>query len=188
MNILVLLGVAVGLAMDTFAVAIGLSCSTRGLDRGRGFRIAFHFGLFQALMPIVGWAAGEVSLKRIQAYDHWFAAGLLVLVGGKMLVEFIRGGGESERKDVDVSRGAALIVLSLATSMDALAVGLSFGALDTPILVPAAVIGLVTFAITMAGTRLGPVLGRWAGRWAELAGSLVLLAIAAKILVDHGAI
>jgi manganese efflux pump family protein len=185
MSFLVLLGVAVGMAMDTFAVAVGLGCSERGLDRGQGFRIAFHFGLFQMLMPIAGWAAGEVALKRIQAYDHWIAAGLLVFVGGKMVLEFIRGRGQSERRAGDVTRGASLIVLSLATSMDALAVGLSFGALDMPILFPSAVIGLVTFVITLAGAKLGPVLGRRAGRWADLAGGLVLWGIAAKILVDH---
>lgn len=185
MNFLVVLGIAVGMAMDTFAVAIGLSVSKRGLDRRQSFRIAFHFGLFQFLMPIIGWAAGEVALKRIQAYDHWIASGLLVLVGGKMLVEFIKGGQESGRKEGDVTRGVSLMVLSLATSMDALAVGLSFGALRTPILYPAAVIGLVTFAITMLATKIGPALGKWAGRWAELAGSLVLLAIALKILIEH---
>ena len=185
MSLLVLLGVAVALAMDTFAVAVGLSCSARGLDRRRSVRLAFHFGLFQFLMPLAGWAAGEVSLRRIQAYDHWIAAGLLVFVGGKMFVEFIRGGEESERSTVDATRGGQLLLLSLATSMDALAVGLSFGALGAPILFPAAVIGLVTFAITLAGTKIGPVLGRWAGRWAELAGSLVLLGIAAKIFVDR---
>ena len=185
MSLLVLLGVAVALAMDTFAVAVGLSCSARGLDRRRSVRLAFHFGLFQFLMPLAGWAAGEVSLRRIQAYDHWIAAGLLVFVGGKMFVEFIRGGEESERRTVDATRGGQLLLLSLATSMDALAVGLSFGALGAPILFPAAVIGLVTFAITLAGTKIGPVLGRWAGRWAELAGSLVLLGIAAKIFVDR---
>lgn len=185
MNFFIVLGIAVGMAMDTFAVALGLSCSTRGLDGRQGFRVAFHFGLFQFLMPIAGWAAGEVALKHIQAYDHWIAAGLLVLVGGKMLVEFIKGGEKSGRKERDLTRGISIVILSLATSMDALAVGLSFGALRTPILYPAAVIGLVTFVITMFGTKLGPALGKWAGRWAELAGGLVLLAIAAKILIEH---
>jgi putative Mn2+ efflux pump MntP len=184
-SLLVLLGVAVGMAMDTFAVAVGLSCSSRGLDRRQGLRVALSFSLFQILMPFLGWAAGEIALKRIQAYDHWIAAGLLVFVGGKMLVEFIRGEDESGDRDGDPTRGASLLLLSLATSMDALAVGLSFGALRTPILVPALVIGLVTFVITFAGTKIGPAIGRVAGRWADLAGSLVLLGIAAKILIDH---
>ncbi len=185
MNFFVILGVAVGMAMDTFAVALGLSVSKQGLDGRQGFRVAFHFGLFQLLMPIAGWAAGEVALKHIQAYDHWIAAGLLVLVGGKMLVGFFKSGKKHVRKGADATRGISLIVLSLATSMDALAVGLSFGALRVPILYPAAVIGLVTFAITMFATKLGPALGKWAGRWAELAGGLVLLAIAVKILIEH---
>jgi putative Mn2+ efflux pump MntP len=185
MSVLVLLGIAVGMAMDTFAVALGLSCSKSGLDRGQGFRIAFHFGLFQFLMPVAGWATGELALKRIQTYDHWIASGLLVLVGGKMIVEFVKGGEKSGRKERDATRGASLIVLSLATSMDALAVGFGFGALRVPILYPASIIGLVTFVITMVGTKLGPALGKWAGRWAELAGGLILLAIAAKILIEH---
>jgi manganese efflux pump family protein len=184
-SLIVLFGVAIGMAMDTFAVAVGLSCSERGLDRRQGLRIALSFSLFQVLMPLIGWAAGEVSLKRIQAYDHWIAAGLLVFVGGKMIVESVRGEEACERREGDPTRGLSLLVLSLATSMDALAVGLSFGTLDMPILFPAAVIGAVTFVITFAGTKIGPALGRLAGRWADLAGGLVLWGIAAKILVDH---
>jgi len=184
-SLLLLLGVAVGMAMDTFAVAVGLSCSDRGLGRRQGIRISAAFSLFQILMPLLGWAAGEVSLRHIQAFDHWIAAGLLVVVGGKMIVEGIRGRTGGEPRASDPTRGLTLLVLSLATSMDALAVGLSLGTLGLPILVPAAVIGAVTFVITFAGTKIGPALGRLAGRWAELAGGLVLLAIAAKILVDH---
>jgi putative Mn2+ efflux pump MntP len=185
MSFFVILTIAIAMAMDTFAVAIGLSLSRQGLDGRQRFRLAFHFGLFQFLMPVLGWIAGRTLLSAIESFDHWIAAGLLVFVGGKMIVEFIRQDDKDEAKNGDVTRGGSLVVLSLATSMDALAVGLSFGALGVPVVYPAVIIGVVTFIITMIGTLIGPVLGKLVGRWAELGGGLVLLAIAVKILVEH---
>ena len=185
MNVLFILGVALALAMDAFAVAVGLSLAGGGLHGARSFRLAFHFGLFQFVMPIAGWAAGQSVIKLIADYDHWVAAGLLVFVGGKMIVESFHKAEEIERKGADATRGFSLILLSLATSLDALAVGLSFGALRVPILIPAAVIGIVCFAVTLAGAKIGPWLGKLAGKWAEIAGGVVLLLIAAKILVEH---
>ncbi|MCX6564631.1 MAG: manganese efflux pump MntP family protein [Candidatus Aminicenantes bacterium] len=185
MNVLFVLGVALALAMDAFAVAVGLSLAGDGLRGAQSLRLAFHFGLFQFMMPIAGWAAGQTVIKLIAAYDHWIAAGLLVFVGGKMIVESFHKEERIERKPPDVTRGFSLILLSVATSLDALAVGLSFGALRVPILLPAAVIGVVCFTVTLAGTKIGPLLGKLAGKWAEIAGGIVLLLIAVKILVDH---
>jgi putative Mn2+ efflux pump MntP len=185
MNVLFVLGVALALAMDAFAVAVGLSLAGDGLRGAQSLRLAFHFGLFQFVMPIAGWAAGQTVIKLIATYDHWIAAGLLVFVGGKMIVESFHKEERIERKAADATRGFALILLSVATSLDALAVGLSFGALRVPILLPAAVIGLVCFSVTMAGTKIGPWLGKLAGKWAEIAGGVVLLLIAVKILVEH---
>jgi len=182
----VLLAIALALAMDTLAVAIGVSLSLKGCTRSQTLRLAGSFALFQFLMPVAGWAAGRTVVSLINSFDHWIAAGLLVFVGGRMIVEAF---GRKEPGEAaacpDKTRGGHLLLLSLATSIDALAVGLSFGALRTPILYPAAVIGAVTFAVSAAGTKIGPLLGRWVGKWAELAGGLVLLAIAAKILVEH---
>ena len=185
MNVLFVLGVALALAMDAFAVAVGLSLARDGLRGAQSLRLAFHFGLFQFVMPIAGWAASQTVIKLIATYDHWIAAGLLVFVGGKMIVESFHKEERIERKAADATRGFALILLSVATSLDALAVGLSFGALRVPILLPAAVIGLVCFSVTMAGTKIGPWLGKLAGKWAEIAGGVVLLLIAVKILVEH---
>jgi putative Mn2+ efflux pump MntP len=182
----VLLAIALAMAMDTFAVAIGVSLSMRGCSPRQTLRLAGSFGLFQFVMPIVGWAAGRTVAGLIQSFDHWIAAGLLVFVGGKMIYEaFERKDEKAAAVCPDKTRGGHLLLLSLATSIDALAVGLSFAALNVPVVYPAAVIGVVTFLVSVVGTKIGPVLGRWVGKWAEMAGGLVLLAIAAKILVEH---
>jgi putative Mn2+ efflux pump MntP len=182
----ILLAVALAMAMDTFAVAIGVSLTQRGCSPVQTLRLAGSFALFQFFMPIIGWAAGRTIVDLISDFDHWIAAGLLVFVGGKMMIEaFERKEKAADAVCLDKTRGGRLFLLSLATSIDALAVGLSFGALNVPILFPAAVIGVVTFLVSAAGTKIGPVLGRWMGRGAELAGGLVLFGIAAKILVEH---
>ena len=147
--------------------------------------MASLFGLFQFMMPIAGWAAGQSVVNLIAAYDHWIAAGLLVFVGGRMIFESFHKEEEMERKAADVTKGFALILLSVATSLDAFAIGLSLGALRVPIILPAAVIGVVCFSVSMAGSKIGPWLGKLAGQWAEIAGGVVLLLIAAKILAEH---
>jgi len=185
MSFLFILGVALALAMDAFAVSIGTSLAQGGLSRGQAFRLAFHFGLFQFMMPVIGWTAGRSIVRLIESYDHWLAAGLLVLVGGKMMIESFHKEERLERKKRDVTRGFSLVLLSLATSLDALAVGLSLAALHVPIIYPAAIVGLVCFTITTIGTKIGPALGKVAGKWAELAGGAVLILIAVKILADH---
>jgi putative Mn2+ efflux pump MntP len=185
MSIFYVLGVALALSMDAFAISVGLSLSRDGLRGARSLRLASLFGLFQFMMPIAGWTAGQTVIRLIAAYDHWIAAGLLVFVGGKMVLESFHKEERIERKAADVTRGFSLILLSVATSLDALAVGLSFGALRVPILLPAAVIGVVCFTVTLAGTKIGPLLGKLAGKWAEIAGGVVLLLIAVKILAEH---
>ncbi|MHB8053714.1 MAG: manganese efflux pump MntP [Candidatus Aminicenantales bacterium] len=182
----ILLAIALAMAMDTFAVTIGVSLTMRGCSPRQTLRMAGSFGLFQFIMPIIGWAAGRTVVGLIQSFDHWIAAGLLVFVGGKMIYEaFERKKENASASCPDKTRGGHLLLLSLATSIDALAVGLSLAALNVPIVYPAAVIGVVTFLVSVVGTKIGPVLGRWMGKGAELAGGLVLLAIAAKILVEH---
>lgn len=185
MSVFYIFGVALALSMDAFAVSIGLSLSKDGLRGARAVRLASFFGLFQFMMPIAGWAAGRSVVALIAAYDHWIATGLLVFVGGRMIFESFHKEDEMERKTADVTKGFALLLLSVATSLDALAVGLSLGALRVPIIFPAAVIGVVCFSVTMAGSKIGPWLGKLAGKWAEIGGGVVLLAIAAKILIEH---
>jgi len=183
----VLLAIALAMAMDTFAVTIGVSLAMKGCSPSQTLRLAGSFGLFQFFMPIVGWAAGRTVVDLIRNFDHWIAAGLLVFVAGKMIFEALekRKSEETAASCPDKTRGGRLLLLSLATSIDALAVGLSLAALNVPVVYPAVVIGVVTFFVSALGTKIGPVLGRWVGKGAEIAGGLVLLAIAAKILIEH---
>jgi putative Mn2+ efflux pump MntP len=178
-----ILGLAVGLAMDALAVAVATGLLLRRPNQGHVLRLAFHFGLFQFLMPVVGWLAGRTVEAYIRDVDHWVAFALLSFVGGKMLLEARRG--KEEAPSGDPTRGLMLLVLSIATSIDALAVGLSMAFLHVSIWLPSVVIGLVAFAFTAAGVVLGARVGRTLGRWPEVVGGVVLLAIGAKILAEH---
>jgi putative Mn2+ efflux pump MntP len=184
-NVLLILGLALALAMDVFAVSLGLGLSLKPATRRQTFRLAFHFGLFQFLMPVLGWAAGERLIRYIEKYDHWVAFALLFAVGGRMMFESFRPEKGSPQDRPDPTQGASLVVLSLATSIDALAVGLSLAALRVPIIFPAVVIGIVASAVTVMGMKLGPVLGKVIGRRAELLGGAILILIGVKILADH---
>ena len=185
MNVLLILGIALALAMDAFAVSLGLGLSLKPATGGQTFRLAFHFGLFQFLMPVLGWAAGETLIRHIEKYDHWVAFALLLGVGGKMIFESLRPEKDAAAKRADPTRGISLLVLSVATSLDALAVGLSLAALHVAIVFPAVVIGIVAFAMTVTGMKIGPALGNVIGRRAELLGGTVLLLIGIKVLIDH---
>ncbi len=185
MPFVLVLGLAVALAMDCFAVSMGMACREQGLPMRQAVRMAFFFGGFQFGMPVLGWFAGENVVRLMKDYDHWIAFGLLAVIGGKMIFEFFAMSEEEKAGRPDQTRGARLLVLSLATSIDALAVGLSLGVIKTGILYPAAVIGIVSFAMTIVGVKLGPVMGRLVGRWAELVGGLILLGIGVRILVEH---
>ncbi len=185
MNLLVVLGMAVALAMDCFAVAMGLSCGATRLTGRQTLRVALFFGLFQFAMPVLGWLAGENVLRYIERLDHWVALALLSFVGLKMIRESFASSHDRDTGPVDRTTGAPLLVLSVATSIDALAVGLSLAVLRTSILLPAALIGVVCFALTVVGAKLGPLVGRAVGRRAELLGGLILIGIGIKILAGH---
>lgn len=184
MELVILLGIALGLAMDAFAVAIGVSVSLGGTSRRQTFRLAWHFGLFQALMPIIGWAAGSSIRPRIESWDHWLAFGLLGVVGGRMILEGLREPDGSGTR-TDPTRGWSLIVLSIATSIDALAIGLSFAALGIRVWVPAAVIGLTAGLMTLIGTLGGRALGNRFGSRMAIAGGVVLISIGCWIVYRH---
>ncbi|MDT8421609.1 MAG: manganese efflux pump MntP family protein [Desulfuromonadales bacterium] len=184
MDFLTLFGIAVALAMDAFAVALGTSVSLPRLTGRHLFRFGFHFGLFQALMPIIGWLAGLKIRHHIEAFDHWLAFLLLALVGGKMLWEAFHPDCE-DHSTSDPTRGWSLISLSIATSIDALAVGLTLSMLGVSIWTPALVIGLTAGILTLAGMFLGRKLGQtWGGR-VEILGGLILIGIGLKILLEH---
>lgn len=183
MSFIYVLGMAIALAMDCFAVSMGMSCGEKALTARQTLRVAAAFGLFQFAMPVLGWLAGEGLLRYIERFDHWVALGLLAFVGLKM----VRESFERDRaaNGSDRTRGARLLVLAIATSIDALAVGLSLSVLRTSIVLPAALIGLVSFSLSVAGAKLGPVLGKAFGKRAELAGGLILIAIGVKIVAEH---
>lgn len=185
MSFIFIFGIAAALAMDCFAVALGSAAGAKGLTMRQAVRMAGFFGGFQFFMPVVGWLAGARLLGLIGDFDHWVAFGLLAAVGGHMIYESFELSEEEKEARPDRTRGKRLLVLSVATSIDSLAVGLSLGVMGASILYPAAVIGLTSFVMTVVGARLGPVVGRLAGRRAELVGGLVLIGIGVKILVEH---
>jgi putative Mn2+ efflux pump MntP len=185
MSLLLVLPIALGLAMDAFAVSVGVSVGRGGLSGLQAFRLAASFGIFQFIMPILGWLTGQTVLDIIKSVDHWVAFGLLLLIGAKMIYESFKGKEESTKSDGDPTKGIILVVLSVATSIDALAVGLSFAALEQSILLPSILIGVVAFLMTVAGTKIGPVIGGRMGKRAELIGGIILILIGVKILADH---
>lgn len=187
MGILPLIVIAVGLAMDATAVSLGAGAGGRAAGWRAAFRLAFHFGLFQALMPLLGWLAGRGLAGLLQAVDHWIAFGLLLVVGGRM----VWGGlhpepaAAAEARRRDPSRGWSLVALSVATSIDAFAVGLGLAMLDVAIWVPVALIGVITAAMSLSGLLLGRVLSAAWGPRAEVLGGVLLLGIGLQILVSH---
>ena len=176
---------ASALAMDAFAVAIASGMAMATVGARQTFRMAWHFGLFQALMPVIGWFLGQSVRAYIENYDHWIAFVLLTYMGVKMIREAFAE--EEVRQRVDPTRGWTLMVLSVATSIDALAVGLSLSMLRLSIWLPALVIGLVALVFTGVGLHLGRTASRARrlGRVAEWGGGAVLIAIGGRILWTH---
>ena len=185
MNFFLVLPVAFALAMDAFAVSVGISVTQKGQRWDQRFRLALSFGFFQFMMPIIGWFAGQSFLDYIRDVDHWVAFSLLFLIGGKMVIDSFRDQRKMGKVPNDPSRGFRLIMLSVATSIDAFAVGLSFAALQVAILSPSVIIGVVAFLMTLLGTGIGPVIGQIAGKRAEFFGGLILIFIGVRILVQH---
>ena len=172
--------------MDAFAVAIATGIVLGTVSGRQTFRLAFHFGLFQFLMPVVGYLAGMTVERYITGYDHWLAFALLGYIGGKMVHEGIRREEEEGNGGKDPTRGMSLVVLSVATSIDALAVGISLGVLHNEgIVYPGVVIGIVACTFTAVGLHLGKRLGAVFGKRMEVVGGLVLVAIGVRILFDH---
>jgi len=162
MNLITIILLAVGLGVDAFSVAIGIGSANDRKSWAPVLRLAAAFGLFQFMMPVIGWLAGKTVVDMIAGYDHWVAFSLLALVGGKMIWE----GFEKERSEekADQTRGWPLLMLSVATSIDALAVGFGFSVLKTTILFPAAIIGIVCFMMTVTGMIFGNILAKIFGK------------------------
>lgn len=183
MSFIEILLIAVGLAMDAFAVSLGIG--TTGLAKGRRpvFRLSFHFGLFQFLMPILGWLVGSRIEVFVAQVDHWIAFGLLAFVGSRMIRSGLDADGHSY--DRDPSRGRTLVMLAIATSIDAMAVGLSLAMVGVEIVSPSIVIGIVTGSLSLAGLGIGSKLGEAFGKRMETIGGLVLIGIGLRILISH---
>jgi len=182
--------VALALSLDAFAVSIASGVCVSALSFKHALRASLSFGLFQFAMPIVGWLLGGTFRAYIQGFDHWIAFGLLALVGGRMVVESFERKNpaactDAEKAKADIRNPKTLLILSVATSVDALAVGLSYSVVGSPILGPAALIGIVTFALSFAGTEFGKRIGDRFERWASLAGGLVLIGIGVETVVEH---
>ena len=183
MSLVSIIFISIGLAMDAFAVSIASGFTIHRLRVGHAFRIAFFFGAFQAIMPVIGWLAGLSVQEYIAAIDHWIAFILLSFVGGRMIYEATVLGEERDEKDpLNIY---VLLMLSVATSIDALAVGLSLSFLNVAIALPAIVIGCVTFALSFAGVYIGDRFGHFFESKIEIAGGIILIGIGIKILIEH---
>jgi putative Mn2+ efflux pump MntP len=183
LDILSILLIALALSADCFAVALSGSIYIKTFSFAPILRTAVTFGAFQAVMPALGWLAGRTVVNFISGYDHWVAFILLALVGGRMIWESFRH--EGSKKQIDISKGILLVTLAVATSIDALAVGLTFAFLGVNIAIACSIIGVVAFGVTVAGFTLGRKVSTWLGKYAEAIGGVILIAIGLRVLLTH---
>ncbi|MCX6113539.1 MAG: manganese efflux pump MntP family protein [Proteobacteria bacterium] len=176
--------ISIGLAMDAFAVSIGLGIKAKENKLRIALKTAFMFGVFQSLMPVIGWLLGNQFKDIIVSYDHWVAFFILVLIGAKMIYESTKIDKKCPATD-NADRFITLFMLAIATSIDALAVGISFSFLDILITIPVIVIGCVTFIFSFIGVEIGNRLGCHAKSKAEVLGGLILIILGIKILLEH---
>lgn len=184
MSLLTLFLVSLGVSADAFAVALGKGLQMRRLRVGDALLIAATFGAFQALMPLIGWLLGTGLSDYITGIDHWVAFGLLAAIGGKMLWEAFQIEDDEPTTDVGLPV-SELLLLGVATSIDALAVGISLAVLEVSILGAVVAIGVITFVVSFAGVVIGHRAGVRFRKPAEIAGGLILIAIGLRILLDH---
>jgi len=176
--------IGIGLSMDAFAVAMVKGMCAKDSRIGTAIKISLYFGVFQAGMVLIGYLLGITFSSIISSFDHWIAFFLLLFIGGKMIYEGLTPKDLS--CDVDPKTDfISMITVSIATSIDALAVGVSFAFLNEPIVSTALLIGCITFTISLIGVQLGKRGASWLGDKAELLGGLVLILIGVKILIEH---
>ncbi|MDR0316184.1 MAG: manganese efflux pump MntP family protein [Treponema sp.] len=184
--------IAVSLSLDAFAVSVSASVSIRDLRRFHAIRASFSFGFFQFFMPLVGWYLGSAFTSYIETFTHWIAFIILGFIGGKMIVESLRGkkapdanaSGSEAKSGGDIRGIGTLLILSVATSIDALAVGISLNIMGLGIWTSAVIIGGITFLICLCGFAFGRFIGSALGKWAALSGGVVLVGIGLKILIQ----
>lgn len=175
--------IAIGLSMDALAVSITSGITINCLRVKHAFKIAFFFGAFQAIMPLLGWLAGIGLKSYVETIDHWIAFGLLTFIGMKMIYEAVWI-NELEKK-CDPLNLIVLLGLAIATSIDALAVGITFAFIKVPIITPALIIGVITFTLSLSGVYIGNKIGDKLGSKMEVLGGLILIGIGIKILFEH---
>jgi len=189
MHIATITFISFGLAMDAFAASITRGIIASKVNWRNTLVTALLFGSFQGFMPLVGWYAGSLAENLIVKVDHWVAFGLLGFIGTQMIYEGFSDDGrqecESERRDLEVFSLSTLLVLAVATSIDALATGISFSCLKVEILFPVFLIGIITFTLSFVGVRMGRRCEGWIGQRARILGGLILIGIGTKILLTH---
>lgn len=183
MSILEIILIAVGLSMDAFAVSIAGGARIGGRKLPTALKMGLFFGGFQMIMPLAGWSIGMKLKQMITQYDHWVAFVILAFIGGKMIFEALRP--ERRERELKSIGFAVLFFLAIATSIDALAVGLSFAFLKIFIAKPVLIIGAVTFSFSFAGVFIGSKIGAFLKSKTEIAGGVILIGIGAKILIEH---
>jgi len=175
--------IAVALAMDAFSVSVSYGVCQPNANFSSCLRIPFFTGLFQFFMPILGWLIGKLIGGVFIEYGSWIACVIFVIIGIKMIVDSIIRKESCEA--VDISKGRSLILLSIATSIDAFAAGLSLGILKTPLIISAGMIGGITFFIALSGVYLGRFAGFVLGKWAEIAGGIILISLGINIIIQN---
>ena len=183
MGIVEIIFIAIGLAMDAFAVSVCKGLSMKKMSWKKAIIIALYFGIFQALMPVIGYALGIGFEESIKFIDHWIAFGLLAFIGGNMIKESLsKDEDDNQNDDVNFK---TMVVLAVATSIDALAVGVTFAFLNVNLILAISIIGILTFIISLLGVKIGNVFGDKFEKKAELAGGIILILIGLKILLEH---
>ena len=175
--------VAVGLAMDAFAVSLGVGTSGQADDLRSKARLAFHFGWFQAMMTILGWLLGSTVERYVAVFDHWIAFALLAYVGINMIRNGFNAVQDSYQQNP--SKGRTMVMLSVATSIDAMAVGMSMALIGNSVWIPSLIIGIVTLALSAFGLQMGCRLGERFGKRVEILGGLILIGIGIRVVVTH---
>ncbi len=183
MGIITIIFISIGLAMDAFAVSIANGVTINQQRVPHAFKIAFSFGIFQAIMPVIGWLAGQTLMELIASIDHWIAFILLTYIGVKMIYDALKISHSKENGCTSLEL-STLMMLSFATSIDALAVGITFAFLNISIIYPVIIIGLITFALSFIGFFAGNKLGSVFGNRIEILGGSILIGIGLKILFE----
>ena len=175
--------ISISLAMDCFAVSIAGGATISKPKITNALKVGLFFGLFQAVMPLIGWSIGFSFRNFIENVDHWIAFSLLLIIGIKMLYEAFKKNPEAKKTDITII--PTLLILSVATSIDALVIGISLSILDVSIYLSILIIGLFAFAFSVSGYYLGHRIGKIIGKKVEVIGGIILIGIGIKILIEH---